>query len=315
MPGLLKRVATTVRDMVVVTLLVFLLTVVLSRATGGSPGRAILGNRASQGQVDALNAELGADRPVLEQIFTTVGGYFRGDLGMSFVTPTKSVASLVLEALPVTLMIVALTVLISLIGGVALGLVGSSRNRAASRFVSGLSITILAVPPFALALLLILTIALGLGLAPAGGWVSGMPGALRYAWLPSLALSGVLLPQIARVVQQKASELDREDFIEAAEARGLSPRRILVRHILPNSLLPVITIIGFNASALISGAVVVEAVFGIPGFGQVLGDAVAQRDYPVVQGLALAAALIVVLINFTSDVLYLVADPRTRVTA
>ena len=315
MPGLLKRVATTVRDMVVVTLLVFLLTVVLSRATGGSPGRAILGNRASQGQVEALNAELGADRPVLEQIFTTVGGYFRGDLGMSFVTPTKSVASLVLEALPVTLMIVALTVLISLIGGVALGLVGSSRNRAASRFVSGLSITILAVPPFALALLLILTIALGLGLAPAGGWVSGMPGALRYAWLPSLALSGVLLPQIARVVQQKASELDREDFIEAAEARGLSPRRILVRHILPNSLLPVITIIGFNASALISGAVVVEAVFGIPGFGQVLGDAVAQRDYPVVQGLALAAALIVVLINFTSDVLYLVADPRTRVTA
>lgn len=315
MPGLLKRVATTVRDMVVVTLLVFLLTVVLSRATGGSPGRAILGNRASQGQVDALNAELGADRPVLEQIFTTVGGYFRGDLGMSFVTPTKSVASLVLEALPVTLMIVALTVLISLVGGVALGLVGSSRNRAASRFVSGLSITILAVPPFALALLLILTIALGLGLAPAGGWVSGMPGALRYAWLPSLALSGVLLPQIARIVQQKASELDREDFIEAAEARGLSPRRILVRHILPNSLLPVITIIGFNAAALISGAVVVEAVFGIPGFGQVLGDAVAQRDYPVVQGLALAAALIVVLINFTSDVLYLVADPRTRVTA
>lgn len=315
MPGLLKRVATTVRDMVVVTLLVFLLTVVLSRATGGSPGRAILGNRASQGQVDALNAELGADRPVLEQIFTTIGGYFRGDLGMSFVTPTKSVASLVLDALPVTLMIVALTVLISLIGGVVLGLVGSSRNRGANRFVSGLSVTILAVPPFALALLLILTIALGLGLAPAGGWVSGLPGALRYAWLPSLALSGVLLPQIARIVQQKASELDREDFIEAAEARGLSPKRILVRHILPNSLLPVITIIGFNASALISGAVVVEAVFGIPGFGQVLGDAVAQRDYPVVQGLALAAALIVVLINFTSDVLYLVADPRTRVTA
>lgn len=315
MSGLLKGVATTVRDMVVVTLLVFLLTVVLSRATGGSPGRAILGNRASQGQVDALNAELGADRPVLEQIFTTIGGYFRGDLGMSFVTPTKSVASLVLEALPVTLTIVVLTVLISLVGGVVLGLVGSSRNRGASRFVSGLSITILAVPPFALALLLILTIALGLGLAPAGGWVSGWPGALRYAWLPSLALSGVLLPQVARIVQQKASELDREDFIEAAEARGLSPRRILVRHILPNSLLPVITIIGFNASALISGAVVVEAVFGIPGFGQVLGDAVAQRDYPVVQGLALAAALIVVLINFTSDVLYLVADPRTRVAA
>lgn len=315
MPGLIKRVAATVRDMVVVTLLVFLLTVVLSRATGGSPGRAILGNRASQGQVDALNAELGADRPVLEQIFTTVGGYFRGDLGMSFVTPTRSVASLVFEALPVTLMIVALTVLISLIGGVAFGLVGSSRNRGASRFVSGLSITILAVPPFALALLLILTVALGLGLAPAGGWVSGLPGALRYAWLPSLALAGVLLPQISRIVQQKASELDREDFIEAAEARGLSPTRILVRHILPNSLLPVITIIGFNASALISGAVVVEAVFGIPGFGQVLGDAVAQRDYPVVQGLALAAALIVVLINFTSDVLYLVADPRTRVAA
>lgn len=315
MPGLIKRVAATMRDMVVVTLLVFLLTVVLSRATGGSPGRAILGNRASQGQVDALNAELGADRPVLEQIFTTVGGYFRGDLGMSFVTPTRSVASLVFEALPVTLMIVALTVLISLIGGVAFGLVGSSRNRGASRFVSGLSITILAVPPFALALLLILTVALGLGLAPAGGWVSGLPGALRYAWLPSLALAGVLLPQISRIVQQKASELDREDFIEAAEARGLSPTRILVRHILPNSLLPVITIIGFNASALISGAVVVEAVFGIPGFGQVLGDAVAQRDYPVVQGLALAAALIVVLINFTSDVLYLVADPRTRVAA
>ncbi len=310
-----RRLLRTVRDVAVVALLVVVMTTLLARAAGGSPGRAILGPRVSQDQVDTLNRELGVDRPIVEQILTTIGGYLRGDFGVSFANPSRSVAALALDALPVTLGIVGLTVLISLVGGIVLGLAGASSRPAVNRAVSAVSISLLAIPPFALALLLILSLSLGLGVAPAGGWTSSWPDVLRYAWLPGLALSGVLLPQIARTVQQKALELDREDFVDAAEARGLSPLRITYRHILPNTLLPVITIIGFNASYLISGAVVVEAVFGIPGFGQVLGDAVSQRDYPVIQGLALITALIVVLINFACDALYLVADPRTRVAA
>lgn len=308
-----RRIVAGLRDVVVVVLLVGMVTVLMTRLAGGSPARAILGQRATQEQIDRLNSELGVDRPLWEQVVATLAAYARGDLGASFANPSKTVASIAFEALPATLGIIVLTVIFSLVFGLILGLYGGTRGPFATRATNTVSIILLSFPPFSLALILILTVALGLKLAPAGGWAGSWPDNLTYAWLPALALSGMLLPQIARTVQQRASDLVAEDFIEAAESRGLSQSRIVMRHILPNVLLPVITIVGFNASFLISGAVVVEAVFGVPGFGQVLSDAVAQRDYPVIQGLAMLTAVLVVAVNFFCDVLYTVADPRTRV--
>ncbi|GII95173.1 ABC transporter permease [Sinosporangium siamense] len=310
-----KRPLRALRDVGVVVLLVVTFTTLLMQFAQGSPGRAILGPRASQDQVDALNHTLGADRPVIEQIGSSLAGYVRLDLGHSLSNPEQSVAGLAAGALPVTASIIGLTLAISLVGGVLAGLAGALSRPSVDRAVSAAAVSILSIPPFALALLLIVGVAIGLGLAPAGGWAGSWPANLSYAWLPSLALSGLLLPQIARTVQQRARELAGEEFIEAGEARGLSRSRLTFRHILPNVLLPVITIVGFNASFLIAGAVVVEAVFGVPGFGQVLSTAVSERDYPVIQGLALLTAVTVVLINFLCEVLYVVADPRTRVAS
>ncbi|MFB9966018.1 ABC transporter permease [Sinosporangium siamense] len=311
----MKRPLRALRDVGVVVLLVVTFTTLLMQFAQGSPGRAILGPRASQDQVDALNHTLGADRPVIEQIGSSLAGYVRLDLGHSLSNPEQSVAGLAAGALPVTASIIGLTLAISLVGGVLAGLAGALSRPSVDRAVSAAAVSILSIPPFALALLLIVGVAIGLGLAPAGGWAGSWPANLSYAWLPSLALSGLLLPQIARTVQQRARELAGEEFIEAGEARGLSRSRLTFRHILPNVLLPVITIVGFNASFLIAGAVVVEAVFGVPGFGQVLSTAVSERDYPVIQGLALLTAVTVVLINFLCEVLYVVADPRTRVAS
>ncbi|MEV7012629.1 ABC transporter permease [Streptosporangium sp. NPDC051022] len=311
----MKRPLRALRDVVAVVLLVVTFTTLLMQFAKGSPGRAILGPRASQEQVDALNHTLGVDRPVIEQIGSSLTGYLHLDLGHSLSNPAQSVAGLAAGALPVTAAIIGLTLAISLVGGVLAGLAGALSRPSVDRVVSVAAVSILSIPPFALALLLIVGVAIGLGLAPAGGWAGSWPANLSYAWLPSLALSGLLLPQIARTVQQRARELANEEFIEAGEARGLSRARLTFRHILPNALLPVITIVGFNASFLIAGAVVVEAVFSAPGFGQVLSTAVSERDYPVIQGLALLTAVAVVLINFLCEVLYVLADPRTRVAS
>lgn len=303
-------------DVIVVALLVVAFTALLVRLTPGDPARAILGERASDSSVAALREELGLNQSLSTQIGDTVSHAFVGDLGTSLVRRNTSVMSIIGEALPITLSLILGAVLISVLIGIPLGLAGAlGGSRRVDRLVTLFSISVLSVPPFVLSLLLLLVLALGLGLAPAGGWAGSWPENLRFAWMPSIALAGLLMPQVLRTTRQTARELQSHEFVEAAEARGLSPTRVALRHILPNSALPIITIIGFNAAALLGGAVVVEAVFGIPGFGQVLVDAVQSRDYPVIQGVALMTALVVVLLNLLIDVVYAIADPRSRVAA
>ena len=169
------------------------------------------------------------------------------------------------------------------------------------------------MPPFLVGFLLLL-FALDTAAFPAGGWGNGLSGSLDYLPLPALALSAYLTPIIARTVRQSIHEVLSENFIEAAVARGLPAWRLVARHILPNGLLPLITLVGYNIGALIGGAVVIEAVFNLPGIGSALVYAVSARDYPVVEGAALVTAILVVIINAVADVLYQYVDPRTRPT-
>jgi peptide/nickel transport system permease protein len=225
----------------------------------------------------------------------------------------QSVSSIVGHAFPITAAVIVGALLIAVVVGIPLGLIaGLTRREGVSRGISTAAVALLSLPPFAVSLLLLLALALWLKLAPAGGWGTGWPGNLRFVWLPSLALSALVLPQVLRTVRQTAAELAAHDFIEAARSRGLSPARIAYRHILPNCLLPVITVIALNAAALIAGAVVVEAVFGLPGLGGALQTAINTRDYSVIQGIALATALAVITINLVADLLYALADPRVR---
>lgn len=297
-----------------VALVVVVVTFALVRAAPGDPVLNILGINATPESIDALRASLHLDQSLPHQFLTYFGGLVRGDLGTSLLGQRPSVASLIAEALPVTLSIVVCTIAMSILIGIPFGVVAAlTRHPAIDLSIRAGATLLLATPAFYTALLLILFLAVRAGIAPAGGWAGSWPENLRYLWLPSLALSLYLAPLLARSVRQTARETMRQPFVEAAIARGLPPSRIVLRHVLPNSLLPVITILGYNVGSLLGGAVIVESVFGMPGLGLELVHAVAQRDFPVVQGIALVAGLMVVAVNLGTDVIYALIDPRTKV--
>jgi peptide/nickel transport system permease protein len=296
-----------------VAFVVVTLSYLLVRLVPGDPAEAVLGARATPQAVKALRHEMHIDQPLLTGYLSYLGGLAHGDLGNSIVQSNESVTSIVQQTLPITLELIFATMLLSVVVGVPLGLLAALTKRRSVDHVTRIGLVILlATPPFFFGLLLILTFSLHWPIFPAGGWAGSWPANLRYLILPAVAMSAFLMPQIARTVRQVAIDVSRQDFIEAAVARGMSNHTVVYRHVLPNSLLPVITLLGLNVGALIAGAVVVEAVFGLPGIGSQLVQSVSERDYPVIQGIAIVSALFVVFSNAAADALYVLADPRTR---
>jgi peptide/nickel transport system permease protein len=292
---------------------VLIATFLLIHLVPGDPAKTLLGTHATPESIAALRAEMKLDEPFPRQFWFFVRGSATGDLGSSLVQSGRPVTHIVLPALGVTLLLTAAAVLISVLVGLSLGLTAAlTRIPALDTAIRGLSAILLAMPPFLIGFFLLIFVSLRAGLAPAGGWGSSAVDDLRYVWLPALALSGYLIPVITRAVRQSARETAEQHFIEAALARGLRPSQIVRRHVLPNSLLPVITLVGLNTAGLIGGAVVIEAVFNLPGMGTALVQAVGSRDYPVIQGVALVTGVLVVVITFLTDLLYLIVDPRTR---
>lgn len=312
MPAMvLKRLA----QAVVVALVVVLLSFTLIHITPGDPVSNTLGTRATPQLVAELRAEAGLDRPLVEQALDSLWAAMRGDLGVSIAQPGRRVSDLVLPALGVTMPIVGLTIVFSLFAGSAAALLAVlSRRRTVQTATDTVATVLLCLPPFFFGLLLILLAAIWLGIAPAGGWAGSWPDNFRYVWLPSLALSAYLGPLVYRAVEASAEEVLRSDYVDAATSRGIGPLRLALRHVLPNSMLPTITLIGLNLGTLIGGAAVIETVFDLPGLGQQIVTAVTQRDYPVIQGAALVTGVIVVAGNLVADLLYTVIDPRTRVS-
>jgi peptide/nickel transport system permease protein len=200
--------------------------------------------------------------------------------------------------------------------GVPVGLLtGLTPSRLLDAGIRVGAVVLFALPPFFVGLMLLLVVSLEWGLAPAGGWASGWPDNLEYVWLPSLALAAYMTPIIVRTVRQSTRSIIDQPFVEAALLRGLPYRTVVLRHVLPNSLLPVVTLVGLNVATLVGGAVVIEALFTLPGIGTDLLVAVGSRDYPVIQGIALVTAVMVVIVNAGTDALYAIVDPRSRVSA
>ena len=316
MPGAnrwFRRLGTDLLQAAAIMLLVTVLVFLVIRLIPGNPAQQVLGQRATPRAVAALERELGLDRPLLDQLGGYFGGLLRGNLGHSLVEQGVSVRSLVISGLGVTLAVVLAAVLLSVLIGVPFGLASAlSGQKGVDVGVRGVSVLLLASPPFFIGLLLILVLSLQVHLLPAGGWGSGWPAGLKYLVLPALALSCYLGPIVVRAVRQAARDASRQPYVEVTLARGISPRRVVLRHILPNSLLPLITLIGLNIGWLISGAVVVEVVFALPGLGQVLAQAVTELDYTVIQGVAIVSAFVVVAANLLADVAYSLVDPRIR---
>ena len=292
---------------------VVLLTFLLIHLVPGDPVTSILGVHATPASVIALRKELHLDKPFLDQLWLFISSLAHLNLGTSFIEVGHPVTTIIFPAMRITLLLTGTAVAFSLLIGLPLGISAAlSRRRGVDVAIRSFATTLLATPPFLVGFFLLLVIALDAKLAPIGGWGTGLLSDATHVWLPGLALSSYLTPIVARAVRQSALDTADAPFIEAAVARGLPPRTLVTRHILPNSLLPMVTIVGYNIGGLIGGAVVIEAVFNLPGTGTVLVQAVQGSDYPVVQGVALETGVLVVLVTLITDLLYLVLDPRTR---
>lgn len=286
------------------------------RALPGDPALALAGEEATPETVAAIRDRLGLDGSLVEQYLRFLGSALTGDLGESTRTGTP-VTELIAATLPVTAWLSLYAIVVAVVAGMAAGtLAAVYRGRGVDAAVSGLSLVSLSVPNFWLGLLAILYLAVGLGLFPASGYVAVTEDPLRAVWhltLPALILGTGLAAIVMR--QTRASMVDTltADFVRTARAKGVSRGAVVLRHALRNSLLVVLTIVGLQLGGLVSGAVVTERIFGLPGFGKLTLDSVFTRDYPVIQGVVLVVTLAYIVINLAVDVLYSVVDPRVRV--
>ena len=315
MISVIKTLSVRITQIALVAIIVTIGTSLLVRLVPGDPALTILGDKATPEALQALHTELGIDKPVLQQVLDAFGRLLQGDLGTSFAYRGQDVITLIGPALGVTGSLAATAIVLSVIVGVPAGL-GLALVRRSGLDLLGrlLVIVLLALPSFMAALILLYTLSLRLGLAPAGGWAGTWPSNFQYLWLPAVALSAYMTALIARAVRHAAMEAMALPFVEAARTRGVPRYRIVLAHILPNALLPVITLVGFNAGILVSGAVVTETVFALPGLGAQLLQAMGSRDLPVVQAIALLTAIAIVVFNLLADLLNIAVDPRIRKT-
>ncbi|MGH2787800.1 MAG: ABC transporter permease [Actinomycetota bacterium] len=300
---LLRRTA----QMVLVIFGVVTATFFVLRLTAGDPARLMNPPGTPERIVQSVREELGTDQPLFTQYTEYLKGLLRGDLGTSF-HGSQPVREEVMGALPNTVVLGGLAILVSSIFGVVLGITAALRpNGLIDRSILVFVSLGLATPNFWLAVVLILIFTFELGWLPA----IDMTGPESFV-LPVATLSVTLTPILIRTVRQSFLETLNEDFVRAARARGIPEHRVLLVHGLKVAALPLVTLIGLQAGFVLAGSYVVEFIFNWPGIGKLTLDAVASRDFPVIQGAVLVAASAFVVINFLVDMLYSLLDPRIR---
>lgn len=300
----LRRLLGAVPTLLVLATLAFF----LMRAAPGGPFDA---ERALPPQVRAqIEAAYDLDRPLHEQYLRWLGGLVRGDLGPSFQYPGRTVNELIAEGLPASLLLGGLALALALPVGIGLGICAAvHRNRLADHATMLLAMAGLALPAFVVAPVLILIFALQLELLPAGGWTEQGARALV---LPVIALALPQIAYIARLTRGSMIETLHAPFIRTARAKGLSGVRLLLVHALPPTLVPVLSWLGPAAAGVITGSVVVEQIFGIPGLGRHFVQGALNRDYTLVMGVVVFYGALIVLFNLLVDLAYGLLDPRVR---
>lgn len=298
----LKRLITSVPTLLVLIALTFF----MMRAAPGGPFDR---ERALPPEIErALQAAYHLDEPLWQQFARYLGGLLRGDLGPSFQYPGFSVSELIAQGAPVSLTLGLLALLFAVPLGSMLGILAAlKQHRVADYTVTTLALGGMALPSFVLAPLLILAFAVNLGWLPAGGWSS-----LGSVVLPVLALALPQIAYIARLMRGSMIEVLHQAYIRAARAKGLPERLVLLRHALPAALMPVLSYLGPAAAGVMTGSVVVEQIFGIPGIGRYFVQAALNRDYTLVLGVVIFYGALIVLFNFLVDLLYGLLDPRVQ---
>ena len=285
-------------------------------AVPGGPVGALVGENATPEQIRAVTQQLGLDRPVLAQYATWLGNAVTGDLGLSLQSREK-VSDLIAQRLPATVQLGVVSILIGLLIGVPVAFAGAmAPGSLLDRILTGWSALALGVPTFWLGILLILLFAVELHMLPAVSayvpiWQSP-PRMLANVLLPALSLGIYVSGIFARFLRSALLQERRADYVRTARSKGLTEAAIMRGHIMRNALLPFVTVVGLMVASFIGGALVTESVFTYPGLGRLLVQAIAARDYPLIQGCILVVLLIYALINLAVDVLYVYIDPRVE---
>ena len=318
---MLRRALSRLLKMIAVVLAIVVVNFFLIHAAPGDAASVMAGQSGAADAkfVEQLRQQFGLDRPLLEQLWIYVRGVLTLDLGISH-RQQRTVLSLIAERLPATLLLTGTAFVFALSAGIALGAMAARRvGTWADSLITVLALTFYATPIFWVGLMLILVFSLGLGWLPSFGM--GTVGVELHGWavvwdtlpylvLPSLTLGLFYMAVYARLTRAAMLEVSTLDFVKTARAKGVPEGRILRRHILRNALLPVVTLAGIQAGQLVGGSILVETVFAWPGIGRLAFDALLARDYQVLLGVFLCTAVLVVLLNLLTDLLYLAIDPR-----
>jgi peptide/nickel transport system permease protein len=307
----LKRLVAAVPVVVIVATVVFLLL----RMAPGDPARVIAGDMASEETIAQIRANLGLDRPLPTQYAIAMGSLAKGDLGTSIVSK-QPVSELIAARLGPTAALAFTSLLLTVLIAIPLGVLAAWwHRRTFDRVTMALTVLAFSVPAFVVGYVLILLFSVTLNWFPVQGYAplaSGVGAFLYQLALPSLTLAMVFVALITRITRASMLDVLGEDFVRTARAKGAPERYVLFRHALRNAAAPIVTVVGVAITTLISGVVVTETIFNIPGVGSLIVDAVLARDYPVVQGTILFFSFIYVFVNLAIDLIYVLLDPRIR---
>lgn len=307
----LKRIGAMVPVMLIISVVVFLIIYL----TPGDPASSMLGMEASADQIERVNDSLGLNEPLPQRYVEWMGGVLTGDLGDSYFMnqpATQAIAEHFGPTLSLALLAQLIALLIALPCGVVAALKHGSRADAVLRVVALLGV---AIPGFLMALMLMWLFAVTLRVLPVAGYAplsEGWFSHLRYLALPAISLGCVQAALLMRMTRSSVIEAMQLDCVKTARAKGVSEVRVVLAHALRNAALPILTSVGYSFGALITGAVVTEAIFNIPGLGQLVTSSIERRDYPVIQGVLLVIALLNSVINLAVDLAYGAFDPRAR---
>jgi peptide/nickel transport system permease protein len=308
---LLRRVLAAIPVMGVVALFVFLLL----RLTPGDPAAILAGDNATQAQLERIRASLGLNEPLYVQFFTWIDKLLHGDLGVSLMSNVP-VLTMIGQRIEPSISIALSTIVLSILVAVPLGVIAAWKHGTwIDRGVMALSVLGFSVPTFVIGYVLIQVFAIDLRWLPVQGFKSiagGFGPFFERLVLPTLTLSFIYVALIARMTRAAMLDVLGEDYVRTARAKGIGEVAVLLRHALRNAAVPVITVIGTGFALLISGVVVTESVFNLPGVGRLTVDAVLSRDYPVIQAMILLTSLVYVTVNLLIDVAYTLLDPRIR---
>jgi peptide/nickel transport system permease protein len=308
---IVHRLLSTVVVMAIVAVCIFLLL----HLSPGDPAAIIVGDNATQLQIDAVRKELGLDDPLAVQFARWLAGIFKGNLGVSIFSH-EPVSKLIGQRIEPTVSLALTTLLFAVVIAVSFGVLAAWKvGTWIDRLVMVLSVLSFSVPVFVVGYLLIYVFSIKLGWLPVQGYApirEGIDAWIRHLILPSLALGLAYVALIARITRTAMLDALAEDYIRTARAKGVAMGPVLMKHALKNAGVPILTVIGIGIALLIGGVVITETVFNLPGVGRLVVDAISQRDYPIIQGVTLIFSGVYVIVNLLVDLSYTLLDPRIR---